>query len=233
MSGVLHLAEDDRFLARMKVLIQDRRWASPRTLAMEIDRIILTEMQNGVLVQGRRDTERRERQVLSEMLNQFLDHCYAVTMKPLLQFADGALQSDGNAPELLARFCRASASIVAGQDQRYKRNREGNPAVLPYLAWSILLLEAEELLLRSNFMVAFEHLCQMYHKANGENERWFVDEANWQSIARWLSDEPINATGSLGLARAELQSALKERAIALPAGLTARFGCISRVVASA
>lgn len=44
-----------------------------------------------------------------------------------MQFVDRSLQSGESARELLGRFYRASAGIVMGRDQRYKRNREGNP----------------------------------------------------------------------------------------------------------
>ncbi|WP_456750636.1 hypothetical protein [Bradyrhizobium sp. USDA 4461] len=233
LAGVEHFGEDDQFLARVKSFVQTRRWTSPRALAMEIERIILIEVQSGAPLRDRRDIEHRERQVLSEMLNQFLDHCCAGTLQPLIQFADRALQSGSSPSELLARLCRASAGIVVGRDQRYKRNREGNLAVLPYLAWSILLLEAEETLLGSNFMVAFENLCQMYHSAARESANWFGNEASWQTVARWLLAERDAATSSLDQTRAKLQSALKERMSGLPADLAARFGWVNRNVAVA
>ncbi|MCK1366382.1 hypothetical protein [Bradyrhizobium sp. 62] len=215
LATVQHLGDDPRFLGRVKAFVQDSRSSSPRSLAMEIDRIILTEMKNGAFEQETRLIERRERRVLSEGLNQFLDDRRTGTLYPLLQFLSNACLSGDSAAGILERLYRASANVVAGRDQRYKRNREGNPAVLPYLAWGILLLEYESSLMEGNFMVAFEHLCQAYHGAAGRVEEWFVDETNWQAVLLRILGEPAQEITGLGQARATLCSALNARSRAL------------------
>lgn len=223
--GVQDFGTDDRFLGSVKAFVQDSRGRSPRSLAMELERIILTEMKNGGAAQEARQSERHERRVLSEALNQFMDERCAGTLHPLMQFVDRSLQSGESAKELLGRLYRASAGIVIGRDQRYKRNREGNPAVLPYLIWGILLLEAARDLVAGNFMVAFERLCQTYHDAATRAEAWLVDEANWQAVVRGAWTDIVKEDGSLGRAKAELSMALSQRsgALALNFGEAAPF----------
>lgn len=206
---------DDRFMGSVKAFVQDSRGTSLRSLAMELERIILTETENGVVVQEARRSSRLERLVLSEALNQFLDERCTGTLHSLMQLVDRSFRAGEGAKELLGRFYRASAGIVMGRDQRYKRNREGNPAVLPYLVWGILLLEAEVGLLESNFMVAFERLCQVCHGAAAQAEAWLVDEANWQAVLLGAWAAPAEHEGSLGRARSELTAALRQRSRAL------------------
>lgn len=208
--GVQGFGADDRFLRSVKTFVQDSRGRSPRSLAMELERIILTELKGGV-AQEARQSERHERRVLSEALNQFLDERSAGTLYPLMQFVDRSLQSGESAKELLGRLYRASAGIVMGRDQRYKRNREGNPAVLPYLVWGILLLESAMDLMEGNFIVAFERLCQTYHSAAIRAEAWLVDEANWQLVVRRALTDSVEEDGSVGRARTELSMALSQR----------------------
>jgi hypothetical protein len=213
--GVQHLGEDERFLARMKAFVQERG-RSPFETSMEIDRVVLTELRDGVLLEPRRVAERQERQVLSERLNQFLDDRSTATLHPLLRFVSDAFLSGNEPYSVLARLFRASASIVAGRDQRYKRNREGNPAVLPYLAWGMLVLTREAQLLEGNFVVAFDHLCHEYHSAAKDPSRWFVDAPNWQRIAKHLEACTVDEPSNLDKAREELRSALAARLRELP-----------------
>lgn len=71
LHGVQGFGTDDRFLGNVKASIQDSRGRSPRSLAMELERIIPTETKNGEVAREARQSERHERRVLSEALNQF------------------------------------------------------------------------------------------------------------------------------------------------------------------
>jgi hypothetical protein len=210
LSDVQQFGTDDRFLSRIRTFVQGRN-RSPFDIAMEIDRIVLTQMKDGAFLDGDPEfiTDRGEQRI-SERLNDFLDNRTTATLHPLLILMDATLAT-GNDPEwVLARLLRATANIVAGRDQRYKRNREGNPAVRPYLVWGVLLL-TRGCLLDGNFVGAFEHLCQEYHSAARDPDRWFADAMDWQAIAVHLQATAVDEPTNLDKARNELRSAVGKR----------------------
>ena len=210
LTGVQHFGEDERFFSRLKAFVHERG-RSPLEMSMEIDRIILTEVKSGLWLDERRIAAGRERQVLSERLNQFLDDRSTTTLHPLLSLADSTLLARNEAGRLLVRLFGASTSIVSGSDRRYKRNREGNPAVLPYLIWGMLMLMREHQLLSGSLVVALEHLCQEYHSATKDPDTWFVHEENWQEVAICLQPVELNEPTTLEAGREELRSALAAR----------------------
>lgn len=204
LKEVDQFGNDDKFLRQMKKCVQGNRRISLFTASMEIDRIILTQVENGVVLDSDQDSaaEVREQRDLRLRLNQFLDERTTATLHPLLALADAALLAGNEPHHMLARLFNASASIIAGRDQRYKRNREGNPAVLPYLVWGMLLLARGHQLLSANLVVSFEQLCQNHHVAATDPIRWLAYERNWQQVAICLlpveSDEPAaSETGLL------------------------------------
>jgi hypothetical protein len=217
LRDVQHFGKDVDFLSRMKDFVQDQM-RSPFETAMQIDYIVLTQVKNGVLLDGDGDlvAERSEQRDLRLRLNQFLDDRSTATLHPLLSLVDTAVLSGNEAEWLLVRLFRASASVVAGRDRRYKRNREGNPAVLPYLVWGMLLLARERQFLDGNFLVAIEHLCQEYHSAATDPSSRFVGATNWQQIAIHLQTSVVDEPSNLDDAREELRSALTARIRELP-----------------
>jgi hypothetical protein len=114
---------------------------------------------------------------------------------------------------MLVRFYNATTKIVAGSDQRYKRNRGENPAVLPYLAWGVLLLKREHQLLDGNFVVAVERTLNEYYSARRDVIGWFAHPDVWQDVAAQFQVAEVVDPTDLDRARKELQSALKARIV--------------------
>lgn len=214
LSDVLGFGNDSTFLARMKVFVQHGRGRSPYELAAEIDRIILTETEGGVVRPVRQEQgDARGDGQLGVLLAQFLDDRNTVTLHSLLRFVGTTLRSMNEPDRLLARLFGATAKIVSGADRRYKRNREGKPAVLPYLIWGIMMLHAEDGLCHGNFVVVFEQLCQDVHRVGDEAAAWFMRPANWQDAVRAVAYRHIDRPAALDRMREELRSALRARVL--------------------
>jgi hypothetical protein len=214
LTDIAHFGEDTVFLSRMKAFVQGQHGCSPFDLAAEIDRVILTETEGGTL---RPASPAQDDAIgsgkLGELIARFLDDRSTGSFHPLLLFVGTALQASKEPDRLLARLFLATAKIVAGSDRRYKRNREGNPAVLPYLVWGTMLLRAEYALRRGGFVVVFEQLCQAYHAAANEAAAWFARPAVWQDAVRALVDRLGDRPTALDRAREELRSALRSRVL--------------------
>jgi hypothetical protein len=214
LANVQGFGEDVVFLSRMKAFVQGQRGRSPFELAAEIDRLILTETADGVLRQVRvTHDDASEGGKLGDLVARFLDDRSTASFYPLLVFVGMALHSVNEPERLLVRFFRATAKIVAGSDRRYKRNREGNPAVLPYLVWGTMLLRSEYALCHGNFVVVFEQLCQAYNAAANEAAAWFTRPAIWQDTVRALAYGLGDRPAALDRAREKLRSALRGRVL--------------------
>ena len=213
LTDVEPFGHDALFISRMKAFVQGHHGRSPFELAAEIDRIILTETEGGVVRPARpAHDDALGKGKLGELVARFLDDRSTASFHPLLMFVGMALHSVREPDRLLARLFRATAKIVAGGDRRYKRNREGNPAVLPYLLWGTMLLRAEYALCQGSFISVFEQLCQAYHAAADEAAAWFARPMIWQDAARALAYGLDNRV-ALDRAREELRSALRNRVL--------------------
>jgi hypothetical protein len=214
LTDIEHFGENAVFFSRMKLFVQAQPGCSPFDLAAEIDRVILTETEGGTLRPAR---SAQEDAVVSgklgELLARFLDDRSTGSFHPLLLFVGTALQASKEPDRLLARLLRATAKIVVGSDRRYKRNREGNPAVLPYLVWGTMLLRTEYALHQGSFVVAFEQLCQAYNAAAKDAAAWFCRSDVWQDAVRALVDRLGDRPTALDRAREELRSALRSRVL--------------------
>jgi hypothetical protein len=214
LTDVAHFGEDAMFLSRMKAFVQGQPGCSPFDLAAEIDRVILTETEGGTVRPARpTQDDAIGSGKLGELLARFLDDRTTESFHPLLLFVGTALQATKEPDRLLARLFRATARIVAGSDRRYKRNREGNPAVLPYLVWGTMLLRAECALRHGSFVVVFEQLCQAYNAAANEAAAWFARPDVWQDAVRAFVDRLEDRPTALNRAREELRSALRSRVL--------------------
>lgn len=211
LRGVDGFGEDRAFLAHIRAFVQERRDRSPFNVAAEIDRIVLTETK-GDQVRPRapaKGDDRREK--LGELMARFLDDRTSASFYPLLQFVGTALHATKDSDRLLGRLFKSATSIVSGSDQRYKRNREGNPAVLPYLAWGMMLLRSEAAMRDGSFVVAFEQICQAYHKAYDGAPNWFADPQNWQHSVKGVTYQILERPSAVDRARNELSAALRAR----------------------
>jgi hypothetical protein len=214
LTGIAHFGEDAAFLSRMKAFVQGQHGCSPFDLATEIDRVILTETEGGALrLAPPTQDDAIGSGKLGELLARFLDDRSTGSFHPLLLFVGMALRATKEPDRLVARLLRATAKIVAGSDRRYKRNREGNPAVLPYLVWGTMLLRAEYALYQGSFVVVFEQLCQAYNAAATEAAAWFARSDVWQDAVRALVDRLEDRPTALDRARGKLRSALRSRVL--------------------
>jgi hypothetical protein len=214
LTNIVHFGEDAMFLSRMKAFVQGQRGCSPFELSAEIDRVVLTETEGGTLLPARpAQDDAIGTGKLGELIARYLDDRSTGSFYPLLMFVGMALHSVREPDRLLARLFRASAKVVAGSDRRYKRNREGNPAVLPYLVWGTMLLRNEYALRQGSFVVVFEQLCQAYNAAANEAAAWFACPDVWQDAVRALAHELGSRPAGLDRAREELRSALRSRVL--------------------
>lgn len=214
LTDIGNFGEDAVFLSRMKSFVQSQQGCSPFDLAAEIDRVILTETEGGTVRPARpAQDDAIGTGKIGELLARFLDDRSTGSFYPLLLFVGTALQATKEPDRLLARLLRATAKIVAGSDRRYKRNREGNPAVLPYLVWGTMLLRTEYALRQGSFVVVFEQLCQAYNAAAMDAAAWFGCSDVWQDAVRALVHPLEDRPTALDRAGGELRSALRSRVL--------------------
>lgn len=212
LRDVRHFGDDAAFLSRMKAFVQNRQTRWPFEFASEMDRIILTEAEGGIVRQSSsRHDDAHDGGKLSELIARFLDGRASSSLNALLKFIGITLQSVNDPERLLVRLLKATAKIVAGADRRYKRNREGNPAVVPYLIWATMLLRAERALRGNHFVVVFEQLCQAYHAEAVEAAAWFIGPSNWQDAVHAMKYGLADRPTELDRGREDLRSALRSR----------------------
>jgi hypothetical protein len=216
LGGLKHLGDNKPFMDRIRMFVRQKR--TLLELSMEIERLFLTQMRNGVLSEEEEHLGSRQRQrvVLRDLLNQFLDAPNMATLCDLLKLLGSELRSGTEPERLPARLYEVSESIVAGTDRRYLRNREGNPAVLPYLAWAAMLLANEGRFLSANFVVVLEHLGQLYHSAAQDPPTWFAGTDVWQHMSADGTADTDEDLTRLDRARAGLQKALATRVASMP-----------------
>jgi hypothetical protein len=206
------LAKRKDFIAPLKQFLAERD-GTIREIMQRIDEVVLVEMGSGLLPDSpQHPTARHD---LSKSLITFLDKRDARSLYALLRLIDELrCKRMLEVADVLVRLYEATASIVGGKDQRYKRNKTGNPAVWEYVVWGSLLLAWERRLVEGGFFLAFDRLCRDFMNVDNY-QGWPQRTDQWQEILTQFVRSRNEESGKVTRARASLVNALQGRLGAL------------------